>query len=123
MTYLRKALRELGPNEIWLRDAALAELSALEAVAEAARRIRSSGAACSCRYMGDGDVIECWPCIERKRHRELTAALARLAAVQDGQPSANTAIPTTAGIEPAAELACPCRVHGDPDGDCGEECG
>ena len=80
-------------------EAALAEVEAVERVVEAARR-----------YVGMDDVYA---------YQWLVAALAEL----DGQtPEADTSAGEAPAGRPSASGACPCRVHGDPDGDCGERC-
>lgn len=118
-----------------LSGPALVHLAALEAVADAARECREAMLAERADLlMENGPVF-----IEM-----LEEPLARLVAVRDGQtaagggrgssdgraPLANGEAPGSspgpglAGDVPRPSAAvCPCRVHGDPDGDCGEECG
>lgn len=123
---IREALNHrygVGNGHMW-RDA-LAELDALEAVADAAADVwASQGGPDSMRSMGD--------------------ALARLVAVQDGQTEGDEGrgkskearagstsphtdrvarqLPQCPGGETSSPSVCPCKSHGDPDGDCGERC-
>lgn len=86
---------------------ALAELVAMERVVEAARELR--------------------------RHEELPEFEALCEALDelDGQtpghhsPGEAKGEVTVGGVSPRTPSpgVCPCRVHGDPDGDCGENCG
>lgn len=99
--------------------AALAEVSAVERVVEAARECRDAMRAERADVLMENGAVF----IEM-----LDAALAEL----DGQTrgdgervgaAALNASPIADGDEPVpAPRACPCRVHGDPDGDCGERC-
>lgn len=87
---------------------------AMERVVEAARREASSS--------------DHWPFV-RACECDLCAALAELDGQEEGGPS--HAVEPHGGARQACEpsdravppSSCPCRVHGDPDGDCGENCG
>lgn len=119
MSAIREALR-ISDRATPTWSAARAELVAMERVVEAARCARS--------------ILDEWvlasddsPEIVARAEEVMGAALAELDGQEEGGPS--HAVEPHGGARHACEpsdravppSSCPCRVHGDPDGDCGED--